>query len=444
MRQKFSLSKSCRQLLALMILLLPILQSCDKSLLPGGGRYNFDIGNAKTLFIASQPLQTRAASQGKALTENKIFKVTESGATLEVNLTNDLGIIVSGKTMNPVAILPAGGEYLLFCFGTGNEFRYYINDAYLVNRSTGAAFQIQSEFLPVYCEPFGYYHLAVPSIQSDGDGNLYWIFNVLDNLAMYGNYNAIAKLSGLNGADVNIQRVTSSIENVQCFLVDNVGNIIYDTYPGEGNPKSRLLTKGNSVFNLGWARNAYVNLSGNIRYLTYELDGHFQISLNTIIDNGNDTVSFLRQDISNLNWDDINYYYKIDNKLYYFLRYPSKQYLAESKDAILFENINLNSFTEISSIKASDNKAYFSGMDSATSKLISFTPPNVFETLLPGPDGIEYDVSRFEVSSDDEVSFSALRLRDNKRVLGTIDALKQISIIGEEGDSAVSSLLQVN
>ncbi|MDX9828318.1 MAG: hypothetical protein RBT73_11305, partial [Spirochaetia bacterium] len=78
-----------------MILFLSILQSCGISSLFGGNNYKFEIGDAKTLFIASQPLHTRGIFKEKTLTENKIFKATESGATLEVNLTNDLGIIVS-------------------------------------------------------------------------------------------------------------------------------------------------------------------------------------------------------------------------------------------------------------------------------------------------------------------------------------------------------------
>lgn len=435
MRQKYKPSKSYRQRLVLLILLLPLLQSCDKTLLSGEGSFNFNIGDAKTLFISSQPLQTRAVSQGKALTENKIFKVTESGATLEVNFTDELGIIVSGDTMNPVAILPAGHEYLLFCFGTGSTLRYDLNDAYLVRRDTGAAYQVQSEYFPLFFEPASQYHLAVPQIQSDNDGNLYWVIRVFDNSVGEGFYHAIAKISGLSGADVKIRRITSSNDFIFAFLVDSNGNIVYE-YAAIPHPKSRLFTKTNSLYNLGEWLAPYIGLSGNIRFLNGS-------ELNTIVINLDNTVSFQKQSIPAVNFGVDEYYYKIGDEIYKFSRYLPAQYCAES-GSTFFETIEFEGLTQISSIKASDSKAYFSGTDNYTSKLIAYTPHDKYETLLPGLDGIEYDVSTFEVSSDDEISFIALRLKDNKRVLGTIDALKQITIIGEEGDATVTSLLQVN
>lgn len=91
----------------------------------------------------------------------------------------------------------------------------------------------------------------------------------------------------------------------------------------------------------------------------------------------------------------------------------------------------------------SENYYYLAGQDAdGNSVLLKVDPIDSSYTNLI--DGAEYSMYTMDASSDDEVTFSALRLSDGAKVTGNISAAGEIAIIDAAGNTEPVALVRLN
>ena len=92
-----------------------------------------DISNAESLYISSSTGRTNSRDESK----NKLFKITEDGAVLELSFTlldSDNNSYTVTKTKQPISIDNVNTDYVVFSFGAD---KVNVTECYLVHRSTG-------------------------------------------------------------------------------------------------------------------------------------------------------------------------------------------------------------------------------------------------------------------------------------------------------------------
>jgi len=415
----------------------------------GGGGQNpptptltkFNIAGAKGLVI--MPASAISRSVGATSTLNKVFKLTDSGALLEVTALDETGAQMT-TTMNPVAVTEAGNDFLAFCFG-GNLIN--VQDMYLVRKSDGAVFQVPKAY---NLQGSSGFFKNLPLVQSDTSGKLYW-HSWENSSAWSGNQlHKVVRVDSSTPTNLTATNLTPTTDAAYSFLVNPSGDLLY-RYSTQSNFQGwRILKHTGGLKNL--PSSTYfigMSLSGDFFYKgDYNAtSGFYSLETVSIAANGTDTTTSQPLPAS---------FSAYSQSYSYLLRLLAEQYVVSASTGGSLTRVESSTHTlgDVSGsplttynlAAASSTKLYLAGHDTNGSpKLVTYDPStNLFTTVFPGTDGVEYDLITLDVSSGDSVLFNALRMSDGKKVIGKKSAAGTVTIVDDTYNAEVVSLIQVN
>ena len=393
------------------------------------------ITDAETVFIVPASSSSRSVSRSiyASSTTNTLFKITETGAVQEVEY-KDADNNSYTMTQQPVSIDNVDTNYVIFTFGSNKSNPL---QCYLTNKSTGAVYLLGSSTSVTESKcPIPQYNSKEKTILLDNKSNFYYLY--------YGPAasNAFFYLRQVNYTDPTNIAATQYVidsDSVANFIVDSNGNVAYETFPtaGTGTVAYRIRKSNGGYYNL--SRTAYwVGLDGNIflapsgseEVKKVSIDSDYNVSISSY---DNITTSSVR--ISNQ-----HYKLKLLNKLIFVL--PGNYSTIAIDNGSEINTLDLP-LSKISIARSSSNYVYISGTDNSSSNsvLVKFNPSDNSSSQMYTKG--TYDIYNFNVTSDDDITFSALRMNDGKKVLGKILANGTLSITDESINEEITILERI-
>ena len=412
----------------------------------------FNIANAKNIYIAKKGSATQSSRslvvlQGGGSSENDtssvitanegdtLYIVNENDKVEEVKCTDENNKEVT-PTETPVVIYTVNSSYIIVGYGKSSV---KITKSYIVNKSTGAAYDLTKAGMPV--SPTNDFKNA-KLIKTVGT-NAYYLTYKAD-----GSSRQVVKID-LSGVDSLTSTVMSfEDDNVQNFEVDKDGNIAYRTAKnsyrfvkaagGFGNFSS---TPSRGVF---WA-----DADGYIRYIK-DNSGTAQIIKITL---SNGTISETETVVSEvdvsaplLNFLSKGSSLKLDLPsgciIVYLDEKDSAVYMLDTRSARKWKEAKLKSVTAVA---VSPNYYYLAGNNSDGKSCLKRIHPgdtHYYEDFItPGT----YDIYAFSASETDGITFNALRYTDGKKVLCSVATVGgDVNVINESNSIKVSCLERIN
>lgn len=401
--------------IVLSALALFILWSCsDEDSSTSVKNMKFDFSNAKGVFLA--PGSNTKSTEN---TSNKIFKITEDGYVLEVQIEDENGKDVTSKQV-PIDIRVMSLDYIDILFESGE---------YLVRLSDGAAFSFDGA-TPKNRKPYPDYDGE--EFSSNGSEIIY----ITEN-------DELIALDVVNPNSLSYKLLSASGDKVDSFCADSDGNVIYSSNDGGNN---RVLRYRNASTGFELLPGAYENITTHFWTDPNDEDICFYNSANNYIQQIT-TNPFHVDNFGNnepLGGMYIHNLLKIQNKNH-VIAISSSEYIYDlynnNRDvrSILITTFGLRS---LKFGAASDNYYYVFGLnDAGKANLLKIDPiDDSYEVLING----SYDISKLDVSPNDEIIFNALSMADGKNVIGEIDPSGNINIIDETINSQVTVLERIN
>ncbi len=349
-----------------------------------------DIANAKSLFISSSTSSGRTSSRGGS--KNKLFKITEDGAVLEIEYKDSDNNSYT-VTQQPISIDNVNIDYVVFSFG-GDKIN--VTECYLANKSTGVVYDLGSSKCPV---PQG--QSTEKMILTDNKNNFYYRYYA----PVEGYY--LRQVNYTDSDNITATQHIVDTESIDHFVVDSNGNIAYTASIGS-KEVYRMRESDGRYSNLPYTQ-YWIGLDGNITSNEYITNQHYK--------------------------------FKLSNKLIAVREGSDTPIVIDNGTEINTLNLPLS---EISIAKSSSNYVYISGTDnsSVNTVIVKFNPnDNSFSQIYT--DGT-YNLYNFNVTSDDYIIFSALRMNDGKNVLGKIDKDGDLTITYESDDEKIIILETIN
>ena len=391
-----------------------------------------EITDAESLFIVQGSSSSRSVSRSSysSSTTNTLFKITETGAVQEVGY-KDADNNPYTITLKPVSIDNVDTNYVVFSFGSN---KVNPTECYLTNKSTGAVYLLGSAASPMDSKcPLPQTNSKEKTILSDNKSNFYYLY--------YGpsTGNSFYYLRQVNYTDPTNIAATQYIidsESVDNFIVDSNGNVAYNAnLTGDANTAVNRIRKSNGgYYNLSHTA-FWVGLDGNI----YLADGSFEVKKVSIDSDYNVSISTYDNNtlarISNQ-----HYKLKLSNKLIFVQQNSGSTIAIDNGYEINTLDLPLSN---INIARSSSNYVYISGTDNSSSNsvLVKFNPSDNSSSQMYTKG--TYDIYNFNVTSDDTITFSALRMNDGKKVLGKILANGTLSITDESINKEITILERI-
>ena len=402
-----------------------------------------NIDNANALFISENqinksPVSNRQAISGETsstnslLSKNKLFKITDDGVIEEIIYTytntytetyeDENGEIkekevveeeIQTETKVPNYIYSLSEQYFIIKFE---------EDCCLVDKTSGSIYEFTKILSPEK-------NLLRPKdIYFDSFGNIYFL-----------NSGRIVKIDTSNINNLSYTFITPESDTVYGFEVNSYGDCIcYGNYGGSSN---RIIKRNGGLYNLPATIQGYWL---GLKDIFYYLDADFETyqsslgpKLKSVKVNADFTVTAEEKYINDaVRWSTGSYSHWNDYKI----MTDNRVLLIDKDEGVIneFDNenteprvINLDGkkFDKVLDIQQSSNYYYILGKLKGSSQTILFkiSLQNDSYTTLFSDDS--YDVYMFSVSSEDEISFNALRMEDGKKVIGNVDNNGQVSIV---------------
>ena len=391
-----------------------------------------EITDAESLFIVQGSSSSRSVSRSSysSSTTNTLFKITETGAVQEVGY-KDADNNPYTITLKPVSIDNVDTNYVVFSFGSD---KINTTECYLTNKSTGAVYLLGSAASQLESKcPLPQNNSKEKTILSDNKSNFYYLY--------YGpsTGNAFYYLRQVNYTDPTNIAATQYIvdsESVGDFIVDSNGNVAYNAnLTGDANTAVNRIRKSNGgYYNLSHTA-FWVGLDGNI----YLADGSSEVKKVSIDSDYNVSISTYDNNtlarISNQ-----HYKLKLSNKLIFVQQNSGSTIAIDNGYEINTLDLPLSN---INIARSSSNYVYISGTDNSSSNsvLVKFNPSDNSSSQMYTKG--TYDIYNFNVTSDDTITFSALRMNDGKKVLGKILANGTLSITDESINKEITILERI-
>ena len=387
-----------------------MLISCEKENESSKVISKLDIVDAKSLVImpSSNGLKSTQSST------SKLFKVTEEGYLLEVNIYSDGGELISSEEYQPTAIQDLSEDYLMIIF---------TSSGYLVEKTDGKVFELPNGDI-------------LASNFDEGNGDLVKAYN--DYIYYLNNTNDIVKLDISNSNNLTRESYQAKGDEVFGFASDIFGNIVYKGNDMSGSTALRLKKKSgglellpgnyNLMFWEGFDSCLYVYSPSN----PYTSPKKITIEPFSLTDYGSTSI--------NTNFLSHTFKMRNKNKIIGIGSYNIIEIYNSDDNCV---NIEFETFN-LSDIKfggSSDNYYYLGGTSNDSKPILQRVNPDdhSYTTIING----EYDIYSFDVSSDDYITFDALRLSDGSLVIGEIAPNMEISIISENNESKVTVLTRI-
>ena len=382
-----------------------------------------DVVDAESLLIVPGSSSSRSVSRSSfaSSTTNTLFKITETGAVEEVEY-KDADNNTYTVTSQPVSIDKVDSNYIVFIFGSDESNP---TSCYLTNKSTGAVYDLGSS--DKKC-PVKQGYMKRKKIFSDNNSNLYYRYRP----------SSTTYLRQVNYSDptaITASKYTPDAEGVNHFIVDSSGNAVYTIW--ESPMKTRIRKSNGGYYNLSSGDSGltyWIGLDGNIYHKTTST------VYKTIIDsNYNVTVSTYTTSTATM-WNEVTKIL-ILQQIIVFASYGNYSYITID-NGTAFNTVNVP-LSIISRAKASSNYVYLSGTDNSSSNsvLVKINPSDNSSSQMYTKG--TFDIYNFNVTSDDNITFSALRMNDGKKVLGKILANGTLSITDESINKEITILERI-
>jgi len=375
-----------------------------------------------------------------------LFKIDDSGNITPVDYEDDTGDSISGG-VTPTQIYQANSDYLLMTFQfdlTAPELSGYDSDEstlpklYLVRKSDGAVFAFPARIQ-------GIVGTGQSPIQTDRDGNIYFLGSV------YNEPGNIYKVNVADPVNLSIQvyqppGVTLDywIQTQGLWSVSADGNLAYDSGP-------RIKKANGGIYNGSAEARAWVAPDGEFYYVDSSLGSvwppSFKVQKLVFDSSYNATISDYGGALSeNLGGCDQVVRGKLMGYGAGFGSMLGSGSVCYDPVANAPSTFSVSGVSRVSRSGASDQYYYFSGVDTSNQDILVRLDPDNFSTLPLLPTG-DYSIYQFSVSPDDQVTFSALRYNDGKKVFGKIDASGSspvVTILDESINAPAQSLIRIN
>lgn len=459
----------------------------------GGKIAKFNISNAKNLYIASKGSSSRTLLQGgggndagstnTAVTANgdeKLYKIVanEDGTekTEEVTCSDSEGKAVT-PAETPIAVYSVTDTYLFIGYGTSTA---NLSKAYLVNKSTGAAFDMANAGMPVApVEDFRNASIIKTAGEKKDATSIYYI--TLNN-----SVRKVVKVDLSNPESLTSTVVSTATDNVMNFDADIAGNIMYKAKDSSDTLVLRFRSTSGGLKNFTVTQYSsdcrWVGLDGYIYHITFVPDTSENnwISKSYIkkitVDSSNNITE---EDYAEGGAPDRKYCWKLNfsNKIIMVVdqydnltqgaAYEVMNSSKTPKQVAGFPDLS-NGYgygTDIGKVKAacaSDNYWFVASKNdnSDTFLMSSAITDDIVETT-PGVKGKDlgetknkslkkildsaYDVYALTAVETEGITFNALRMSDGKKIIGKVGINGgAVTTINEEGDAKVICLERVN
>ena len=391
-----------------------------------------EITDAESLFIVQGSSSSRSVSRSSysSSTTNTLFKITETGAVQEVGY-KDADNNSYTITLKPVSIDNVDTNYVVFSFGSDKSNP---TECYLTNKSTGAVYLLGSAASPMDSKcPLPQTNSKEKTILTDNKSNFYYRYYGFSN----GNFPYyLRQVNYTDPTNIAATQYIVDSESVGDFIVDSNGNVAYNAnLTGDANTAVNRIRKSNGgYYNLSHTA-FWVGLDGNI----YLADGSFEVKKVSIDSDYNVSISTYDNNtlarISNQ-----HYKLKLSNKLIFVQQNSGSTIAIDNGYEINTLDLPLSN---INIARSSSNYVYISGTDNSSSNsvLVKFNPSDNSSSQMYTKG--TYDIYNFNVTSDDTITFSALRMNDGKKVLGKILANGTLSITDESINKEITILERI-
>lgn len=377
-----------------------------------------DLVNASHLFIGSSGSkmlnkeddgEDSGGSGGSEESGNVLFKITNDGVVKEVDYKDENGDPYVEK-VTPEFIYNINDSYVIIVMS--------LTEGYLVRKLDGAVFSLNEAGLPKYDSVSNFY----PNIQTDGDGNIYYISSSYP-----------VELIKLDISDPkNITKINAIPDTDQpsCFFVSQTGNILYAS-----GQFTRLKKQNGGLHNLPIVENFWIGLDSKFKYIANDVDcdvvtldiddGDYSVVESTI------TTNYVSTGGSPLCGDYLFKFKHLDYVLCVNINYNElwelEKQIGEPQD------IAIAVISDIKVAASSDNYYYLAGYDASNYSILLKIDPtdpdnHIVENLLPVG---SYDVYKMSITSDDVVTFNALRMADGAKIVGEISASGDLTVLDE-------------
>lgn len=405
----------------------------------GAALANMAIENATDLVIASSSSSGTTNSSSSGEITNKLFKVTEDGFLLEVTYQDEGGNSWT-TVLTPCTVCSVSNEYVIVQFSnTSSNCELSPKAGYLVRKSDGAVFSLENSG---YVYPQENSFLNAPVAHVDSGGNIYYLIRALNTPGHYTDQ-TVVKLNVSNPNSITSSAISPSTDSPQMFDVTQGGDLFYyGTILDSRGGISRIVSAGGSLANFTCSDSAcndfWIGYDGNV----YILD---IIGFNTLIksvSSAGDYTNYGELALGDGLFDAFSsYYFSFSNRTLI---------VSIGQDSIFEVNnpdhsprkVTLPTLKSISTAAASLTYYYLAGTDE--------NDDPVLLRVNPGNDASEqmftagaYDIYKMAVSDSDGITFNALRMSDGAKIIGKIDADKNLTIVDATLNQEVNTLVRI-
>ena len=443
----------------------------------GGKIAKFNISNAKNLYIASKGSSSRSLLQGgggndagstnTAVTANgdeKLYKIVanEDGTekTEEVTCSDSEGKAVT-PAETPIAVYSVTDTYLFIGYGTSTA---NLSKAYLVNKSTGAAFDMANAGMPVApVEDFRNASIIKTAGEKKDATSIYYI--TLNN-----SVRKVVKVDLSNPENLTSTVVSTATDNVMNFDADIAGNIMYKAKDSSDTLVLRFRSTSGGLKNFNVTQYSsdcrWVGLDGYIYYDNKKItvDSSNTITTETYSDS---SFGLKRKYCWKLNFSNkiimvVDQYDYLTQGAAYEVMNSSKTPKQVAGFPDLSNGYNGTDIGKVKAACASDNYWFVASKnDSSDTFLMSSAITDDIVETTPGVKGKDlgetknkslkkildsaYDVYALTAVETEGITFNALRMSDGKKIIGKVGINGgAVTTINEEGDAKVICLERVN
>lgn len=426
-----------------LLVLITTLSGCGGC---GGGNTQtiakIDIVGAASLFIASGSASTSEVGVNEGTsTVSKLFKITPDGYVEEVTYTDEEGNSVTTQ-VEPVGVYNVNADYVIVTFGFD-----VINpqESYLVRKDDGAVYRITFEqALASPIKMLNYFKNASPVV-ADASNNIYFYGSRHDEKGS----NTVYKITN-PGTNPFIEDYIPAADSAYTFSADNSGNIFYyGRSIGSDSEVDRIKKLNGGLDNFSphdWAYWKAAN--GSMYYLDYnDITSDTQIKKITV-DSGFNVIETNYGASSNTGdlWFTPEFSYLLnvsDSTLVIVSQTGSLKVIDVYNDTDTPVKIDLSGvLNSITVAASSDDYYYIAGNNTANKGVLKKCNVNhVCSNLLTAG---QYDIYAMVVSSNNDVTFNALRMSDGAKIIATVDDSGTITVLDETLNTQVTMLERIN
>ena len=392
-----------------------------------------NISDAKSLVVIEQSTTNKSLAN-----ETNLFKVLSDGTFVPLNFTNEDGSGATAPIVSTVQNLNSAYILLSGVFNISDK-KY---TSILVRKSDGAIYDASSINFS-----FGSRKLGEILPKNDSEGNIYY----------YKGYNSIGKLSLNNPDDINVLDYLPSGQSAMAFEVDSKGNCMYQYDISNGNDKYgiRIRKANGGIYEVKvegkYNREFWLGNNGNFYFITYTFDNGYKPQINKInIDGDNISTTMVWSVKGNAPYADVGEMFRTSNQ---------GSYLIKKEKSIVFIDtyynwgvMNWEFFEDDNSIKPINLPHIEQGAKIVTSKENYYiaTKTELYKVNLNTHEYTkllnsgEYEVYTLNVDNNDTVQFSALRLKDGKKIFAEISKEGELKNVNEEINKKAVSLERID